>query len=126
MCRSIDLIKKCCYSSPYVLVDNWGMEVMHDKERQKMITTFVDNLMKIQDHKNEMPKMRDLLNDIIILRKLDPPIIEFLTLLRFNRPVLFKTLKDACLPGTTFFQVIRLEIELDVALERLGITEVLI
>jgi hypothetical protein len=100
-----------------------GDEDMHDKDRQKMIIAFVTNLMKIQDYKSEMPKIRDLLNDVIILKKLDPPIIEFLTLLRFKKPTLFMTLRDACLPGTTFFQVIRLEIQLDVALERLGITE---
>jgi hypothetical protein len=96
------------------------MNELQDIERKKMITTFTANLAKMQDHKNEMPKMRDLLKDIIILKNLNPPIIEFLTLLRFKRPVVFRTLKDACLPGTTFFQIIHLEISLDVALERLG------
>jgi hypothetical protein len=98
------------------------MNELLDNERKKMIITFADNLAKMQDHKNEMPMMRDLLKDIIILKNLNPPIIEFLTLLRFKRPVVFRALKEACLPGTTFFQIIHLEIALDFALERLGLS----
>jgi hypothetical protein len=92
-----------------------------EKDRLKMITSFTQLITKMTDSKNEMPKFRDFLNDIIQRKNLNPPIIEFLTVLRFKKPIVFKTLRDACLPGTNFYQIIRLEIDLEMAIERLGV-----
>jgi hypothetical protein len=92
-----------------------------EKDRLKMITSFTQLITKMTDSKNEMPKFRDFLNDIILRKNLNPPIIEFLTVLRFKKPIVFKTLRDATLPGTNFYQIIRLEIDLEMAIERLGV-----
>jgi hypothetical protein len=94
-----------------------------EKERVKLITSFTQLVTNMVDSKNEMPKLRDFLTDAILRKNLNPPLIEFLTVLRFKKPIVFKTLKDACLPGTNFYQIIRLEIDLEIALERLNVSE---
>jgi hypothetical protein len=94
-----------------------------EKEREKLIRSFAQLITKTKDSKNEMPKLRDFLTDAVQRKTLNPPLIEFLTVLRFKRPIVFKTLKDACLPGTNFYQIIRLEIDLEIALERLNVSE---
>jgi hypothetical protein len=94
-----------------------------ETERAELITSFAQLVTKMVDARNEMPKLRDFLIDAVHQKNLNPPLIEFLTVLRFKKPIVFKTLKDACLPGTNFYQIIRLEIGLDIALERLNVSE---
>jgi hypothetical protein len=99
------------------------MDEMIETDRMKLISAFTQLITKITDTKNEMPKLRDFLNEMISRKTLNPPIIEFLTVLRFKKPIVFKTLKDSCLPGSNFYQIIRLEIDLEMAMERLGLMD---
>jgi hypothetical protein len=94
-----------------------------DDIRQKMITTFIQHLKVMNDNRKDLPKIRDFLSDILLLRKVTPPIIEFTTILKHKMPTVYRALKESCIPGTAFHQLLMLEVPLDTALERLGLEE---
>jgi hypothetical protein len=94
-----------------------------DEIRAKMITTFIQHLRVMSDNRKDLPKMRDFLSDILLLRKVTPPIVEFTTILKHKRPIVYRALKDSCIAGTAFHQLLMLEVPLEIALERLGLEE---
>ncbi|QGQ97084.1 hypothetical protein EHS13_20420 [Paenibacillus psychroresistens] len=77
----------------------------------------------MKDDRKDLPKIREFLSDILLLRKVTPPIIEFTTVLKYKRPNVYRALKDSCIAGTAFHQLLLLEVPLDIALDRLGLNE---
>lgn len=94
-----------------------------DEIRQKMILTFIQHLKCMADERKDLPKIRSFLNEILLIRKITPPIIEFTTILKHKMPTVYRALKDSFIPGTTFHQLLLLEVPLDIALERIGLQE---
>jgi hypothetical protein len=94
-----------------------------DDIRQKMITTYIQHLKVMNDSRKDLPKIREFLSDILLLRKVTPPIIEFTTILKYKMPTVYRALKESCIPGTAFHQLLMLDVPLNIALERLGLEE---
>jgi hypothetical protein len=92
------------------------------KEKNSMITAFVQHLKKMSDHKDEWPVMRDFLHESIRNHKAAAPIVEFITVLRHYKPAIYQKLKESSLPQSKFYPIIQIEIPLKIALNRLKLS----
>jgi hypothetical protein len=89
------------------------------KERDSMITAFFQHLKKIPDNRDEWPIMREFLYESVQNHNGATPIVEFITVLRHKKPVIYQKLIETSLPNSIFYPLIQIEIPLNVALNHL-------
>lgn len=92
--------------------------------RDKVVREFRRFLDKTRDDKNSLPGAIDYLNSLIRIKECVPPTIEIITVLRNERPMLFRFLRTSISPTSPIRILLALNMGYEEAKNRLSITQV--
>jgi hypothetical protein len=92
-------------------------------ERNRIIRDFWKFLDKTKDDKNSLPNAIEYLNTLIRTKTCVPPTIEIITVLRNERPVLFRFLRDSISPSSPIRMLLALNMSYEDAKNRLSVKQ---
>ena len=96
---------------------------MHGLDRNTLTRDFLQLIRTVPDNKKGIYPTIDFLGMLLRLGHLSPPYMEYVTLLKYKKPMLFHHLKHALSSTSPLQHVISLQMDREQALARLGLTE---
>lgn len=88
----------------------------------EIVKEFLLILKRLPDDRNGIHTMIDFLSGLRY-RQTPAPVIEFMTILKQKKPILFQHLKHAITKTSPLRHLLQLNIDYQLALERLGVSE---
>lgn len=92
-------------------------------DQQRLIQSFADLLKTLPDDRAGLNPAIDFLSSVARTRHFIPPTAEMVTVLKRQKPILFHFLKKSITPTSPLYFVIQLDIDYQVAMERLMLTD---
>lgn len=86
-----------------------------------VIERFMNIIDNIRDDKIDMPIVIEFLSELLRIKKIIPPTIEMITVLKKHKPNLFYHIKQHVSKNSNIYLLLNLDIDYDLAVERLGI-----
>jgi hypothetical protein len=93
------------------------------RDQQRLIESFNQVLKTLPDDRAGINTAIDFLSSISRTRHFIPPTAEMVTVLKRQKPILFQFLKKSIASSSPLYFVIHLDMDYDVALSRLQLTE---
>jgi hypothetical protein len=87
---------------------------------------FLHLLENIPDDPKEAPKMFEFLNNLLGFKETTPPIIEMMTILKYQKPKLFYHVKNSVSPTSPKHIILQLETDYEIALQQLNFEDQLV
>lgn len=84
---------------------------------------FIELLLKTPDDRTGIYKTMDFLSLVLKYKSSTPPSTEYITIIKHKKPIMFQHLKRAISPSSPLQYILLLEMNYNLALERLGIDE---
>lgn len=94
-----------------------------NSDHQYLIDDFLHLLKTVPDNRNGIYQVMDFFAIVLRHKKSTPPSTEFVTLLKWRKPILFQHLKKAISPTSTLQYLLQLDMDEQLALKRLGLKE---
>lgn len=92
-------------------------------DQDRLIQEFALLLRTIPDDRSGIHPAVDFLGSAMRIRQFVPPVTEFVTVLKKNKPVLFRYLKKAIAPTSPLFFILQLDMDYETALQRLNLAD---
>ncbi len=86
-----------------------------------LIKEFVRLLDNLEDSGKNMHQFMDFLSTVLRYKESVPPTAEFVTVLKYRKPILFQHLKKNISPRSPLYFVLQLDMDYNLAAERIGL-----
>lgn len=95
---------------------------MSEQEKKELIQDFIKLLKSASDSHHSVNLMVEFLGKTLRNRSFIPPTAELITIIKYQKPILFQHLKKAISPTSILYFIIQLDMNYTTALERLDIS----